>query len=50
MDTFGAIAGGATMAFLSLTGPVGWGVACAYLATSAVAGAMIGYGAATYGE
>ena len=42
--------GGATMAFLSLTGPVGWGVAGAYLATSAVAGAMIGYGAATYGE
>ncbi len=43
--------GAATAGFLvAASNPVGWGVCAAYLLTSAAAGGMIGYGAATYGE
>lgn len=39
-----AVYGGATMALLMFTGPVGWGIGAAYLVTCAAAGVMIGEG------
>ncbi|EHJ51991.1 hypothetical protein STRMA_1108 [Streptococcus macacae NCTC 11558] len=35
------------MRICAVTGPIGWGLGAAYLLTSAAAGGMIGYGAAT---
>ncbi len=47
-DVGGGIAayGGATMALLAISGPIGWGLGAAYLVTCAGAGMMIGSGLA----